>query len=130
MWIQPSVAEIAEEISQCLAVGDQAMAVRLAFRIVERFDRSSPEVREVMVELEPNLTGSSQFDALLAAVVEYSCAMNGSSPPRWVDHASRFLDHFWFVANLRSLEADALANSPISFTRRGVFVCSGALTYA
>jgi hypothetical protein len=36
MWIEPSIVEIADEISQCLVEGDQALAVRLAFRFVER----------------------------------------------------------------------------------------------
>jgi len=130
MWIEPSIVEIADEVSQCLVEGDQAFAMRLAFRFVERYDRSSPQVRQSMVEREPEPTGSSQFDALLAAVVEYSCVTNGSPPPRWVDHGSRFLDQVWFVANLQSLEPEALVHSPISFSRRGIFVCSGALTYA
>ena len=106
------------------------MAIRLAFRIIERYDRSTWEVREAMVSDEPAPTGNVCFDALLAALVEYSCAVRHVVPPQWVEGSSRFLNKFWFVANLRGLEADALANSPISFARRGIFINSGALSYA
>jgi hypothetical protein len=34
------------------------------------------------------------------------------------------------VSGLRSLHADALVHSPISFARRGVFIAGDALTYA
>ncbi len=130
MWTESTVSEIAAEIAKCLEEGDQAMAIRLAFRIVERYDVSTLEVRDAMVSSEPGPTGSCRFDALLAALVEYSCAVRQVVPPVWVEDESRFLDEFWFIANLRGLEADALASSPISFARRGVFINSGALTYA
>ena len=130
MWNETSISEIADEVRQCLARGDQHMAIRQALRFVERYDRSTWEVRGEMIHPEPYPTGSARFDALLAAVVEYSCAVRDVAAPAWVDDASRFLDEFWFVAEMPSLEADALANTPISFARRGVFINSGALTYA
>jgi len=50
--------------------------------------------------------------------------------PTWVNEPSRFLDTWWFVSELRSLHADALVHTPISFSRRGVFITGDALTYA
>jgi hypothetical protein len=52
------------------------------------------------------------------------------SPPAWVDDPSRFLEEWWFVSGLRSLHANALVHSPISFKRRGVFIGEDSLTYA
>jgi hypothetical protein len=130
MWIEPTIDEVAESIRLCLAAGDDFSAVRLALRVVERFDLSTSDVRRSMVSNDPRLTGSARFDALLAAVVEYCCAVHMMAAPRWVDNPERFLDEFWFLAESSRLEADAVANSPISFVRRGVFVNSGALEYA
>ncbi len=50
--------------------------------------------------------------------------------PAWVEDEYRFLDQWWFVSGIKSLHADAIAHSPISFARRGVFITAGALTYA
>lgn len=130
MWREPSISDIADDVRQCLSSGDRAMAIRLAYRFVERYDRSAPDVREHMVSSAPDSTGNERFDALLAAVVEYSCAVHHVTPPRWVEHASRFLPQFWFVAELPLLEAEALVSSPISFARRGIFINSGDLSYA
>ncbi len=51
-------------------------------------------------------------------------------PPAWVEDQCRFLQKRWFVSGIRSLHADTIANSPVSFSRRGVFITEGALTYA
>ncbi len=130
MWKEPTVKDTAVAVSKCLLVGDEDSAIRLALRVLERFDVSSWDVRQKMITDEPMTTGSARFDAMLAAVVEYSCAVRQIPAPKWVDSPSKFLKEFWFVSNLPGLEADALASSPISFARRGVFVNSGALEYA
>ena len=67
---------------------------------------------------------------MLAAIAEYLCAREGWLAPPWVEDQSRFLDQWWFVSGMRSLHADAIVHSPISFARRGVFITSGALSYA
>ena len=129
-YVRPSIAEVGFEIGECLSGRDEAAALRLAFRCVEHFDRAPVDVRQDIVEPEPTSTGDARFDALLAAMAEYLCAPEGRPAPRWVEGASRFLDQWWFVSGMQSLHADAIAHSPISFARRGVFITSGALTYA
>jgi hypothetical protein len=104
--------------------------LRLSFRCVEVFERASAEERNELVSTPPTLVGDRRFDALMAALAEYLCSRSGILAPTWVEEECRFLEHRWFVSGIRSLHADAIANSPVSFSRRGVFITDGALTYA
>jgi hypothetical protein len=83
-----------------------------------------------MVATQPDPSGSSRLDAMLAATVEYSCATHRVAAPLWVNEPEYFLDQFWFVSGIASLEADAMANSPISYARRAIFLNRESLTYA
>jgi hypothetical protein len=106
------------------------MARRLAFRFVEHFDKAGDADRLRMIEAPPDSTGEIRYDAMLAALVEYSAARWGLIPPAWVDDPDRFLEEWWFVSGMQSLHANAIVRSPISFKRRGVFITEGTLTYA
>jgi hypothetical protein len=117
-------------VKDCLRGGDEAGARRLAFRFVELYDSATEAERISMVSDEPDSTANSRFDALLAGVVEFSCARHGVVAPPWVDRPARFLETWWFVSGMRTLHANAIAHSPISFARRGVFLTEDALTYA
>jgi hypothetical protein len=129
-WKETSVRELAEEIAACLAKGDSSAATRLAFRFVERYDKSDWETRVLITAELPQTTGSDRYDALVAGIVEFACASHGVVAPAWVNSAPFFLREWWFVSGVPSLHADALVHSPISLTRRGVFVTQGALEYA
>lgn len=124
------MVDVAREISQSLGRRDEGEARRLAFSFVESYDKATEEERDRMVVDEPGGTGDERYDALIAAVVEFSCARHTQAAPSWVDGPGRFLDQWWFVSGMPSLHANAIAHSPISFTRRGVFVTEDALTYA
>jgi hypothetical protein len=126
----PTIADVSVKVGTCIAEGDFAFALRLAFRFVELFERAKIDERSALVAESPMPTGDIRHDALLAAIVEYLCARHDMLAPIWVDDEDRFLDKWWFVSGIRSLHADAIANSPISFARRGVFITAGALTYA
>lgn len=126
----PSARRVAADIAEALATHNEADAVRLAFQFVERYDRAAASDRPGMVVDEPAAVGDPRFDALLAAVVEFCCARHHNLAPSWVGDPNRFLQRWWFVSGLRSLHADAIAHSPISFARRGVFITENALTYA
>ena len=129
-WEENTVAELAQEISDCLANGDADTSTRLAFRFIERYNKSDWETRTRITVDRPKTTGSARFDALLAGLVEYVCASHDVVAPAWVNDQSFFLDKWWFVSGMVSLHADALVHSPISLARRGVFVTQGALEYA
>ena len=110
--------------------GGEAEAIRLAFSFVEIYDKADATARPGLIDARPDSTGDRRFDALLGAIAEHLCAADSLPGPAWAGEADRFLDQWWFVAGLRSLEADALIHSPISFARRGIFVTADALTYA
>ena len=117
-------------MTEALAGGRASDAVRIAFKFVEYYDRASPPERFAMVQDEPAPVGDPRFDALLAAITEFSCARHLERVPAWAGESSRFLERWWFVSGLQSMHADAIAHSPISFARRGVFITEDALTYA
>lgn len=129
-WYESSVSEVGEEISACLAKGDSNSAIRLAFRFLERYDKSDWETRRRITFEPPMSTGNDRFDALLAGIVEYACASHGLVAPSWVEAENYFLNVWWFVSGMESLHANALVHSPISLARRGIFVTQGALEYA
>jgi len=129
-WKEASVYEVAEEISASLAKGDTNAATRLAFRILERYERSDWETHARIVAERPATTGSDRYDALVAGIVEFACATHQTVAPSWVDEDCYFLREWWFMSGMKSLHADALVHSPISLARRGVFVTQGALDYA
>lgn len=130
VWEENTVRQLADEISNCLAKGDPNAATRLAFRILERYDKSDWETRARIAREQPETTGSDRYDALLAGIVEYACASHGVVAPNWVNDQTYFLDQWWFVSGMITLHANALVHSPISLARRGVFVTEGALEYA
>jgi hypothetical protein len=129
-WKENTVIGVSEEIAACLAKGDSNSATRLAFRFVERYDKSDSETRHRITFEPPMTTASDRYDALLAGIVEFACASNGVVAPPWVNAEHYFLNKWWFVSGTESLHADALVHSPISLARRGVFVTQGALDYA
>lgn len=128
------IATTAKAIAASLSCTDRAAgeaeARRLAFSVIETLDKVAAADVEGLVRLAPGPVGDVRFDALLAAVVEHGCARRGLSAPLWVNEEGRFLETWWFVSGVPTLHADALVHSPISFARRGVFITSGALSYA
>ena len=126
----PTISEVGAEVARCLAENDEDAGRRLAFRFVEQFDKAGEADRKEMVEGAPLPTGDRRYDALLASLVEYSCIHHAMRPPDLVEGPSRFLDEWWFVSGMRSLQANAMVHSPISFKRRGVFITEDSLTYA
>lgn len=130
MWKPPSAKDVAADVVECLASDDEPLALRLIYRFIEHYDKASWDDRSRMVSTQPGTTGNRKLDAMLAATVEFSCATHQVGAPAWVNDPEYFLDQFWFVSGIRSLEADALVNSPISYARRSIFLNRESLTYA
>src|SRR5258708_6498083 len=109
-----TVADVAQQIAGCLEGLDrlrgEAEARRLAFSLVEAFDRASDSERTAMVQKGPAYAGDARFDALLGALVEHVCARSLIAAPAWVNEPSRFLETWWFMSGLKSLHADALVH--------------------
>lgn len=126
-----SIAAIADKVRDALSrEAHEAEARRTLLDFVPHFDSARNEERVALVRARPATTGDLRYDAFIAALVEHVCVRSGIAVPVWVEEPDRFLKTWWFVSGLRGLHASALAESPISFARRGVFICDGALTYA
>jgi hypothetical protein len=90
--------------------------------------RSGADVAAGRFDTEPQLTGSPEVDAALAAVAEYLARRDGWPVPRWARKPGRYCARWWFVTSLRGMHPTALQESPASFRTRGVFITAGALS--
>jgi hypothetical protein len=80
-----------------------------------------PETRQGGIEAEPVGIGRVQ-DAWLGAVAEHLARRWDLEIPSWVEAPHRFLDRPHFAGGLESLKAILLAESPLAFRRRLIFV--------
>ncbi len=78
---RPNIADVGLEIGNCLCVGDDSGALRLAFRCVELVERAPVDDRQDLVASEPVPTGDERYDALLAAITQYLCVRQGRLAP-------------------------------------------------
>jgi transcriptional regulator with XRE-family HTH domain len=126
--VRPTIAvEVADDIRGLLSSGDTspenlAECYRAASTIVDAEHRW-PGVRfRRAISLAPGTTGSQNFDALIAALVEDGCERADVSQPPWVDEKWRFVDGEWFPSGIDALHDAARRESPGAFRRHGVFV--------
>lgn len=66
-------------------------------------------------------------DAYLAAVAEHLSLQYGLPVPEWSETVGFDLPRAWFGTKLESLKATLLAESPLAFRRRMLFVSENAL---
>ncbi|MBW4056845.1 MAG: hypothetical protein HIU83_15895 [Proteobacteria bacterium] len=70
---------------------------------------------------EPITLDSPQLDALFASTIEALCDEKGIEPPVWVWNVPG-LTYPWFVCGLEGYKAILIAESPVQFRRRLIFV--------
>jgi hypothetical protein len=80
-----------------------------------------PESRQAAIDAEPVGIGRVE-DAWLAAVAEHLARRWHLRIPDWVEAPHRFLSEPHFAGGLESLKAILLAESPLAFRRRLIFV--------
>ena len=71
---------------------------------------------------EPQSTGNTQWDALLAGVAAREARRAGLPIPRWTMASTRFLDRPWFPTEVPNLRAMAFEASPADFAIRNVYL--------
>jgi hypothetical protein len=76
--------------------------------------------------LKPITPDNEQFDALLASTIEYLCNEVNNLPPAWVYDIPACHEP-WFVSGVENLKAIAIAESPVWFRRRKIFVLANFL---
>jgi len=80
-----------------------------------------PDARQSMIMDEPSSLGQFR-DTWLAAVAEHLARRWNLEIPAWVDQPHRFLDRAYFAGGLENLKAILLAESPLAFRKRQIFV--------
>ncbi len=110
-----SLSLVAERILQ----GEPALAAVREF--LDGAGRAAPETLEQLVADEPAHTGEPCLDALLGGVAEYTAVTRGFRCPGWAQAPDRFLGRFWFVSDVPGFRAVAIAHTPVSLKRRGIF---------
>ena len=76
---------------------------------------------------EPLQPADSRMDALLASTAEYLCDELGLEPPDWLATVPACQTP-WFVSGMENLKAIALAESPLRFRIRKIFVLENFLS--
>jgi hypothetical protein len=77
--------------------------------------------------LQPIAPDNERFDALLASTIEYLCHETGHKTPDWVYSIPGCRDP-WFVSGIENLKAIAIAESPVWFRTRKIFVLENFLS--
>lgn len=90
---------------------------------------SHPDRRGEFLAGEPRSVGPL-YDAYLGAVAEHLARHHGLPAPPWSEQSHRFLDLPHFGTKVEGLKPLLLAESPIAFRRRQIFVSENALTRA
>jgi len=76
---------------------------------------------------EPLQLTDEKWDALLASTVEYLCDEIGMESPEWLQKVPACKIP-WFVSGMENLKAIALAESPLQFRIRKIFVLENFLS--
>jgi hypothetical protein len=119
MWSQrPSTLKAAAE--HALVYGKLGAFIREF--LDEFYAISDPEAKLRAIADEPPLLEHSTANAYLAAVAEHLALTNHIGPPEWTQQDRRFLKRPFFPANLDSLKALCIKESPTAFRRRMIFV--------
>jgi hypothetical protein len=98
---------------------------------IDEFNRSDRDKKQKMIEKFPfeGIT-DIKYIAYVAAMVEELCFQNKMEIPEWVWDKQFQLKEPFFVGGLESLKAFLIAESPLPFRRRNIFVSANVLQRA
>src|SRR5262245_13310140 len=108
------------EVARRLKADAQSRHVAIAGLLDSFYTR--PEHRQGMIDPEPELTGDAIVDATLGAMGEHLARRWGLAIPSWTEHPARFLKRPHFPTPLEELKPLLIAQSPLAFRRRLIFV--------
>lgn len=120
-----TVGHLALSLRESLATSE-ADGVRL--RLVRQFVMDASQSSAApLIAGPPETTGSPQWDALLAGLVEFVSYNAGVPVPGWTKTPDKFLKTWWFLMPFKSLHGIALAETPAALANRGVFISRASL---
>ncbi|MFH1874899.1 MAG: helix-turn-helix transcriptional regulator [Pseudomonadota bacterium] len=117
---QDSIFIISERI---LENGENSWKIWL-FNFVDAFRR---EKDPAYIATPPVPNPSAKINALLSSTVETLCAELKIKIPNWCDNIPS-LTGPWFVSEIENLKATSIAESPIHFRKRKIFVLGNFLS--
>ena len=117
-----SIAEIARRSGENDNGFDAAVR-----EFLDAWQSMSPAARFDALTEEPQSLGRIH-DAYLAALAEHLSLSEGQPAPAWTEAPSRFLGEPFFAGGLESLKATLLAESPLAFRRRLIFISADGLS--
>lgn len=85
--------------------------------------------KDIQMVSAPFAQDNERIDALLASTAEYLCDEQAVQPPSWLAMVPA-CHKPWFVAGVENLKAIALAESPLRFRIRKIFVLENFLSRA
>ena len=95
---------------------------------IDEFKRADMAKKQQMVRRFPfKKITDKKYAAYIAAAVEELCYINNMDTPEWVFDKKYRLKEPFFVGGLESLKAFLIAESPVSFRRRNIFVSENVL---
>ena len=118
-----TIADVAQRSREQMASFDQHLA-----EFLDEF-YLHPDHRQKRLLPEPGPL-SAVADAYLAATAEYLADCYGLTTPPWCYQPKRFLETPHFSGGLENMKAMLLAESPLAFRRRMIFVSEDALDRA
>ena len=121
------VAVFVDEIRTQLSSGNRDTAFRSFLSLNDSLSAQPPGIQVVLTISDPGTTGSAEFDALVAGLVEHILRRRRLPVPAWVNEPSRFLDQEWFVDDSPYARAHDKDTSPRAFARRNVVIAATEL---
>lgn len=100
---------------------DTTHRLRLVYEFYEEYRHEGRPVRAALIGDSP-CSIDRRWDALIAALAEHLAFHDDLPAPVWLREPAVTLEPWWFPIDHPGYRALALATSPISFRRRGVFV--------
>jgi hypothetical protein len=123
-----TLADLARRARRQVADGEAML--RMCLQFIDDFREAAAPVRAALLETPPRSTGDGRWDAFLAALAEHLAYHHGLHIPRWTARDGTVLRRWWFLSDLPSVKAAALAESPAAFRRRGIFITEDLFTRA
>lgn len=120
-YVPPTI----KELSTKLLDGESARLCLAEF--VDDFLSADRAERIRLTAEKPQSVADPKINAYMAAAVEHLCFQHGVPVPAWVNEPEYFLPVPWFPLNYQNIRAIVLAESPVPFRRRNIFVDSTVL---
>jgi hypothetical protein len=112
-----------EDLARLLAGTAEPQRWMLVLEFLEQCLWADQATRRALIDAEPPLIDNDRWDVLLGAVCEYVARSSGIATPAWSASPIRlWCGRIWFLSDLQSVRASALATSPGPFRARGIFL--------